>query len=100
MEELIGGDQSVQQCLQPVLDPDVVPRATRESGVVDAGDFDVVVGGGLGLRDDYRQAAASEMRVGIEAHSSRHVPVVPAELGADAGAVGAALLAAERARGA
>jgi hypothetical protein len=34
------------------------------------------------------------MRVGIEAHSSRHVPVVPAELGADAGAVGAALLAA------
>ena len=36
------------------------------------------------------------MRDGIEAADSRQVRVVPAELGADAGAVGVALLAAER----
>ncbi len=56
----------------------------------------VVIGGGLGLRDDYRHAAVAEMRPGIEAPDSRDVRVVPAELGADAGAVGVALLAAER----
>jgi glucokinase len=58
----------------------------------------VVVGGGLGLRDDYRDAAVATMRSGIEAADSRQIAVVPAELGADAGAIGAALLAAERVR--
>jgi glucokinase len=56
----------------------------------------LVVGGGLGLRDDYREAAVSEMRAGIEANDSRNLRVVPAELGTDAGAVGVALLATER----
>jgi glucokinase len=56
----------------------------------------LVVGGGLGLRPEYREAAVATMRAGIEAPDSRQVPVVPAELGADAGAVGVALLAAER----
>ncbi len=58
----------------------------------------LVIGGGLGLRDEYREAAVAEMRAGIEASESRQVRVVPAELGADAGAVGVALLAAERRR--
>lgn len=56
----------------------------------------MVVGGGLGLRDDYREAAVAEMRTAIEAVDSRDVPVVPAELGPESGAVGAALMAADR----
>jgi glucokinase len=56
----------------------------------------LVVGGGLGLRNDYLDAAVSEMRAWIEALDTRHVRVAQAELGADAGAVGVALLAAER----
>ena len=56
----------------------------------------LIVGGGLGLRPDYREAAVSTMRDGIEAHDSRQLRVVPAELGVDAGAVGVALLATER----
>jgi glucokinase len=56
----------------------------------------LVIGGGLGLRDDYRESAVAEMRTGIEAADTKQLRVVPAELGADAGAVGVALLAAER----
>lgn len=56
----------------------------------------VVIGGGLGLRDDYRDAAVAEMRGAIEVPGSRDVLAVPAELGADAGALGAALLASQR----
>jgi predicted NBD/HSP70 family sugar kinase len=53
----------------------------------------VVIGGGLGLVDRYRELAAEAMRPLIFAHNSRGVPVVPAELGADAGVIGAALAA-------
>jgi glucokinase len=55
----------------------------------------LVVGGGLGLRSDYRDAAVSEMQQWVEPSDWAHVRVVPATLGADAGAVGAAILAAE-----
>ena len=53
----------------------------------------VVIGGGLGLVDRYRELAAEAMRPLIFAHNSRGVPVVPAQLGADAGVIGAALAA-------
>jgi glucokinase len=59
-----------------------------------------VVGGGLGLDDEYRNAAVEAMRPLIEADSARCLPVVPASLGHLAGAVGAALLAADRHRAA
>jgi glucokinase len=59
----------------------------------------IVMGGGLGLRRQYREAAAAAMRPHIEARASRDVPVVPAALGADAGAIGAAFMAATAARG-
>jgi glucokinase len=101
-----AGASSAEAVFDDAEGNELVREGTRDLGralawLVNALDPElVVVGGGLGLRDDYRQAAASEMRVGIEAHSSRHVRVVPAELGADAGTVGAALLAAERTRGA
>jgi glucokinase len=56
----------------------------------------IVIGGGLGLRADYRAAATTAMRQHIEAETSRDIEVVPAALGEDSGAIGAALLVAER----
>jgi glucokinase len=56
----------------------------------------VVIGGGLGLVDRYRELAVAAMRPMIFADNSRDLPVVPAELGADAGVIGAALAAVPR----
>jgi glucokinase len=53
----------------------------------------VVIGGGLGLVGRYRELAVEAMRPMIFAHNSRDVPVTPAQLGADAGVIGAALAA-------
>ncbi len=53
----------------------------------------VVIGGGLGLVDRYRELAVAAMRPMIFADNTRDVPVVPAQLGADAGVIGAALAA-------
>jgi glucokinase len=56
----------------------------------------VVIGGGLGLVERYREHAVETMRPMIFADNSRGVEVVPAELGADAGVIGAALAALRR----
>ena len=53
----------------------------------------VVIGGGLGLADRYRELAVAAMRPMIFADNTRDVPVVSAELGVDAGVIGAALAA-------
>jgi glucokinase len=53
----------------------------------------VVIGGGLGLVDRYRDLAVAAMRPMIFADNTRDVPVVPAQLGPDAGIIGAALAA-------
>ena len=53
----------------------------------------VVIGGGLGLVDRYRDLAVPAMRPMIFADNSRDLPVAPAQLGADAGVIGAALAA-------
>ena len=53
----------------------------------------VVIGGGLGLVDRYRELAVAAMRPMIFADNTRDLPVVPAQLGADAGVIGAALAA-------
>jgi hypothetical protein len=52
-----------------------------------------VIGGGLGMVDSYRERAISAMRPLIFADNTRDLPVVPAELGVDAGVIGAALAA-------
>jgi glucokinase len=54
----------------------------------------IVVGGGLGLVDHYRDRAAAIMRPQIEADDARDVPVVAAALGPLAGPLGAAVAAA------
>lgn len=53
----------------------------------------IVVGGGLGLRAEYRARIETAMRVMIYADSSRSVPVVPSLLGPEAGMIGAAMSA-------
>ena len=54
----------------------------------------VVVAGGLGLVDGYREAAVRAMRPAVEHPVTREVPVVPAALGTLAGPLGAALAGA------
>jgi glucokinase len=56
----------------------------------------VVIGGGLGLVERYRELAVAAMRPLIFADNTRDLPVLPAELGADAGIIGAALAAVRR----
>jgi glucokinase len=57
----------------------------------------VVLGGGLGLATGlYRDRLIASTRAHIWAEACRHLPIVPAALGADAGLVGSALAAARR----
>lgn len=55
----------------------------------------VVVGGGLGLHDAYRDLVVMAAREAIEAEDTRDLPIVPAELGSRSGLIGAALAAAD-----
>lgn len=54
----------------------------------------VVVGGGLGLVDSYRERAAATARASIEHETTRELPILPATLGPRSGVIGAALVAA------
>jgi glucokinase len=54
----------------------------------------VVVGGGLGLVDAYRERVAAVARREIDAEQTRSLPIVPAQLGERSGLIGAALAAA------
>ena len=92
-------NRSTQEAL---TDPDcdgIVDRAASLTGealafLVNALDpAMVVVGGGLGLQARYRHAATARMRE-MAAPQVRDIVVCPAELGAAAGTVGAALVAA------
>jgi glucokinase len=53
----------------------------------------VVVGGGLGLVDRYRERVTAAARRGIEHVATRELPIIPATFGARSGVVGAALVA-------
>jgi glucokinase len=94
-----GGREWAEDVLaDPALD-DVVEAAAAALGaglawLVNALDPGIVViGGGLGLVDRYRELAVDAMRPMIFAHNTRELRVVPAQLGADAGLIGAALAA-------
>jgi glucokinase len=54
----------------------------------------VVIGGGLGLVDRYRERVAVAARAAIEHEATRELPIVPATLGPRSGVIGAALVAA------
>ena len=94
-----GGRERAEEVLaDPALDS-VVEAAAAELGVglawlvnaLDPGA--VVIGGGLGLVDRYRDLAVGVMRPLIFGDDTRDVPVLPAELGPDAGLIGAAIVA-------
>jgi glucokinase len=55
----------------------------------------VIIGGGLGLNDRYRELAVAAMRAAIYDPDARALPVRPAALGPDAAAIGAALRAVD-----
>ena len=57
----------------------------------------VVIGGGLGLHDGYRERVETALRAAVYDPEARALPVLPAGLGADAPVIGAAVAAAARA---
>jgi glucokinase len=58
----------------------------------------VIIGGGLGLHDAYRECVELALRAEVYDPDARELPVLPAGLRADAPVIGAALAAAARAR--
>jgi glucokinase len=58
----------------------------------------VIVGGGLGLHDAYRERVEAALRDAVYDPDARDLPVLPAGLRGDAPVIGAALAAAARAR--
>jgi glucokinase len=53
----------------------------------------IVIGGGLGLNDSYRERVERSLRAAVYDVDARALPVLPAALGPDAAVVGAALAA-------
>jgi glucokinase len=95
-----GGRERAEEVFADQALTGVVQAAAHELGVglawlVNALDPGIVViGGGLGLVDGYRDLAIEAMRPLVFGDDTRDVPVVPAALGADAGVIGAAIVAA------
>jgi glucokinase len=96
---LAGGHASAQDVFaDPALDGLVESAAADLGGalaaLVNALDpAALVVGGGLGMVDRYRELACAAMRPLVFADDTRTLPVLAAQLGADAGLIGAALAA-------
>ena len=95
----LGSVATAEETFTSASGREVVRRGAEQLGaamawLVNALDPEaIVVGGGLGLRDDYRHAAARTMRELIEVPATADLEVRPALLGVDAGAIGAALFA-------
>ena len=95
----LGFVATAEEAFESAGGREVVRRGAEQLGMamawlVNALDPEViVVGGGLGLRDDYRHAAVRTMRELIEVRATADLEVRPALLGVDAGPIGAALIA-------
>jgi glucokinase len=100
-----AGRASAEEALADPACAGVVDDAARRLGVVlatlvnalDPGA--IVVGGGLGLHDGYRERVVAALRPAVYDPAARDLPVLPAGLGADAPLIGAALAAAALAGG-
>ncbi len=96
---LAAGEPSAERVLADPRHEPLVRAATDAlglalAGLVNALDPEIlVIGGGLGLVQGYREAAVAAMRPHIDSPGTRDLEVVPATLGAQAGIVGAALAA-------
>jgi glucokinase len=97
-----SGHRSAEEALaDPAAEPVVADGAQRLglvlAGLVNALDPGaVIIGGGLGLHDGYRERVVAAMRVEIYDADARELPVLPAGLGADAPVIGAALVSTRR----
>jgi glucokinase len=95
-----AGMERAEQVLSDPGHAPLVDAAAHELGhalaaLVNALDPEaVVIGGGLGLVDRYRESVAAAARAAIEHETTRELPIIPATLGAHSGVVGAALVAA------
>jgi glucokinase len=93
------GHASAQEALADPEAADVVEDAARRLGVVLAALVNaldpgaVVVGGGLGLHAGYRTLVEETLRAEVYDAEARSLPVLPAALGPNAPAIGAALAA-------
>jgi glucokinase len=99
------GHASAQEALADPAAAGVVDDAARRLGLVLAALVNaldpgaVIVGGGLGLNDGYRERIEGALRAAVYDPDARRLPVLPAVLGADGAAIGAALAAVDRRRG-
>jgi glucokinase len=95
-----AGVERAELVLNDPARPSFVDSAADELGralaaLVNALDPEaVVIGGGLGLVDRYRNRVAAAARAAIEHEATRELPIVPATLGPRSGVIGAALVAA------
>jgi glucokinase len=96
----LSGHASAQDALaDPAAEP-VVANGARRLGLALAALVNaldpgaVIIGGGLGLHGGYRERVVAALRAEVYDPEARQLPVLPAALGADAGVVGAALVAA------
>lgn len=95
------GHRSAQDALADPEATGIVADAARRLGLALAALVNaldpgaVIVGGGLGLHDGYRQQVAATLRAEVYDPDARRLPVLRAGLGADAAVIGAALAAVE-----
>jgi glucokinase len=97
------GHESAEDALADSAATEVVEDAARRLGLVLAALVNaldpgaLIIGGGLGLHDGYRERVEAALRAAIYDPEARGLPVLPAGLRADAPVIGAALAAAARA---
>ena len=95
----LAGVETAEQVLAEPAYASLVEAAARELGralatLVNGLDPEaVVIGGGLGLVDSYREQVIAAARAGIEHEATRELPMIPAALGVRSGVIGAALAA-------
>jgi predicted NBD/HSP70 family sugar kinase len=98
------GHASAEDALADPAAAELVEDAARRLGVTLAALVNaldpgaVIIGGGLGLHDAYREQVELALRVEVYDPEARDLPVLPAGLRGDAPVIGAALAAAARAR--
>jgi glucokinase len=98
----LSGHASAQEALADPAAETVVADGARRLGQVLASLVNaldpgaVVIGGGLGLHDGYRERVVAALRADVYDEDARDLPVLPAVLGADAGVIGAALVGGTR----
>jgi glucokinase len=99
-----SGHASAEDALADPAAAGIVEDAARRLGLALAALVNaldpgaVIVGGGLGLHDGYRERVEAVLRAEVYDPDARGLPVLPAGLRADAPVIGAALAAAARAR--